>query len=56
MKIKFLKDHLDNKKDDVRNVNDWRANYWIKTGVAKVAPKAVKKAETKERKVKLEKK
>lgn len=48
MKIKFLKDHLQHKKGDTANVNDWRANYWIKTGVAeKAAEKKQKKAPAK---------
>lgn len=52
MKVKFLKDHLENKKGDIKTVNDWRANYWVKTGVAyevveKKELKQPKKKETK---------
>jgi hypothetical protein len=34
MKVKFLKDHLDNKKGDSIDVHEDRANYWERTGVA----------------------
>ena len=43
MKIKFKKDISDYKKGDVNDVNDWRANYWIKTGVAEEATKKKEK-------------
>lgn len=35
MKIKLLKNHLDNKKDDVIDVSDKRGKYFIRTGVGK---------------------
>lgn len=35
MEITFLKDHLNNKKDDIINVSNKRAEYFIKTKVAK---------------------
>lgn len=34
MKVKFLKDHGGNKKDDVVEVPDAQANYFIRTSVA----------------------
>ena len=33
MKIKLLKDHLDNKKDDVIDVSDKRGQYLVRTSV-----------------------
>ena len=37
MKVEFLKDtpNGDHKKGDVKNINDWRANYWNRTGVTR---------------------
>ena len=34
MKVKFLRQHLENKQGDVVEVEDERANYWLLTGVA----------------------
>tara|TARA_B100001146_G_scaffold187986_1_gene171999 strand:- start:1541 stop:1741 length:201 start_codon:yes stop_codon:yes gene_type:complete len=40
MKIKFLKDSPGGtyKKGETYNINDWRANYFVKTGQAEKAP------------------
>ena len=48
MKIKFLKDSPDGnyKKGKEANINDWRANYWIRTGVAEEAPEKKSEAKT----------
>jgi len=35
MKVKFLKNHLDNKKGDIAEVETQRARYFINVGVAK---------------------
>ncbi len=35
VKVKFLKDHLDNKKGDVIEVTKEMANYFVVTGIAK---------------------
>ena len=39
MKIKFIKDHLDNIKGDVKEVTSERANYLIAVNVAVKAKK-----------------
>lgn len=39
MKVEFLKDHLQNKKGDVVDVGEARANYWNLCNVAKPAEK-----------------
>jgi hypothetical protein len=39
MKVKFLKDHLDNKQGDTIDVHEDRANYWERTGVAEKTEK-----------------
>lgn len=55
MKIKFLKDFENNKKDSTADVRDWRANYWIRVGVAEeVKEKKVSKKEDKNGKPKSE--
>lgn len=41
MKVKFEKDHLDNKPDDIVEVHDGLANYLQRTGV--VTPHKEKK-------------
>jgi hypothetical protein len=41
MKVKFLKDHLDNKQGDTIDVHEDRANYWERTGVAEKTEKKV---------------
>lgn len=61
MKVKFLKDHLNNKAGDVIDVDEARANYWKKTGVAEPTEEAENKEkepvkEKKEVKPKKEKK
>lgn len=63
MKIKFLKDSPGGtyKKGETHNINDWRANYFIKTGQAEKATekkerKASKKKEDKNGKPKTESK
>lgn len=33
-KIKFLKDHLDNKEKEIAEATDERANYLVNVGVA----------------------
>ena len=43
MKIKLLKDHLGNKKDDVIEVTDKRGEYLIRTGVGALDKRAYKK-------------
>jgi hypothetical protein len=48
MKVKFLKDHLDNKKGDTIEVDADRANYWELTGVAEKADKKGASTEKKE--------
>lgn len=47
MEVKFLKDHLDNKKGDTTEVDEARANYWEMVGVAEKVDKA---GDTKEKK------
>lgn len=44
MKVKFLKNHLDNKKGDVADVTKERANYWQLVGVAETTDAASKPA------------
>lgn len=44
MKVKFKKDHLDNKAKDTKDVADDLGNYLVRTGVAdEVKPKKKKK-------------
>ena len=52
MKVKFLKDHLDNKVGDVVDVSDERGNYWISASVVELDKEP--KKETKEFKGKLD--
>ena len=62
MKVKFLKDHLDNKKGSVAEVETQRARYFINVGVAEESnegttePVVEPKAPKKPRKPKTEKK
>lgn len=44
MKVKFLKDHLDNKKGDAIEVTEERANYFNRVGVAEKTDAASKTA------------
>jgi hypothetical protein len=48
MKVKFLKDHLDNKKGETIDVDADRANYWERAGVAEKADKKAASTEKKE--------
>lgn len=49
MKVKFLKDHLNNSKGDVVEVTDEQSHYFERTGVAKEHKAKKNEADDKEK-------